>query len=147
MRQLGALLCLLILASACGGGGTLPAAPSPVTSPNPTIPSPAPAAPQVISVGKEVKDSLTSHGTDRLFELTAPSDGTLVVRVGWDPRQGRLQLEIADRQFANFPDNSSPIVGELSVVAGGKYRVRIADGAAWDYDNLFLPFVLTTSME
>jgi hypothetical protein len=156
MRQLGALLCLLILASACGGVDTLPAGPSTVRSPATTVPSsdptpvpsPAPPTPQVISVGKEVKDSLTLHGTaDRLFELTAPSNGTLVVRVDWDPKQGRLQLDLADRQFANSPDNRSPIVGKLSVVASGKYRVRVSDGAPWDYDNLFLPFVLTTSIE
>jgi hypothetical protein len=107
----------------------------------------APTTPQAINVGIEIKDSLTLHGTDRLFELTAPSNGTLVVSVDWDPKQGRLQLDLADRQFANSPDNWPPIVAKLSVVASGKYRVRVSDGAPWDYDNLFLPFVLTTSIE
>ena len=82
-----------------------------------------------------------------LFELTAPADGALVVRVDWNPTQGRLQLELADRLFANFPDNLSPVLGSLPVLVGGKYRVRISDGAPWDYDDLVLPFVMTTSME
>jgi len=101
----------------------------------------------VIGVGEEVTDTLAFHGADRLFELTAPSDGMLVVRVSWDPRRGRLELDLADRLFANFPDNRSPIVGELPVVVGGKYRLRVADGAPWDYDDIFVAFELTTSMK
>jgi hypothetical protein len=150
MRQLGALLCLLMLASACGGGGTLPSGPSPGSTPAqlpPSTPPPSPPAGRVISVGDEVNDTLTFNGADRVFEVTAPSDGTLVVRLSWDPSQGRLELELADRRFAHFPDNWSPIVGNLPVLVGGRYRVRVADGAPWDYGGLFLPFVLTTSLE
>jgi hypothetical protein len=33
------------------------------------------------------------------------------------------------------------------VVVGRKYRVTVADAAPCDYDELWLPFVLTTSME
>ena len=39
------------------------------------------------------------------------------------------------------------IVAKLPVIAGGKYSVTVADAAPWDYDDLLLPFVLTTSME
>jgi hypothetical protein len=149
MRQLVALVCLLILASACAGGDTQPAGPSPVPLPaHPALPPPqSVTAPRVISVDEEVTDTLTFHGADKLFELTAPSDGTLVVRLSWDPRRGRLELDLADRLFAHFPDNRSPIVGELPVVVGGKYRVRVADGAPWDYDDMFVAFEMTTSME
>jgi hypothetical protein len=101
----------------------------------------------VISLGEEIKDTLTFHGADKFFELTAPSDGTLIVRLSWDARQGRLELGLADTQFAHFPENRSPIVGQLPVLVGGKYRVRVADGAPWDYDGLFVAFDLTTSME
>ena len=80
-------------------------------------------------VGEEVRDTLTFNGDYRLFELMAPSGGTLVARLSWDPSQGRLQLNLAARIFANFPDNWSPIVGELPVVAGERYRVRVAAGA------------------
>ena len=140
MRNLGAVLCLSVLAFACGGGHTLPTAPSDsaLTALTPTN------APRVITVGEEVRSTLTGHGTGMLFELTAPADGALVVRVDWNPTQGRLQLELADRLFAN---NLSPVLGSLPVLVGGKYRVRISDGAPWDYDDLVLPFVMTTSME
>ena len=40
-----------------------------------------------------------------------------------------------------------PIAGKLTVVAGRKYRVTVADYAAWDYDNLVLPSVLTTDIQ
>jgi hypothetical protein len=35
----------------------------------------------------------------------------------------------------------------LPVVAGQRYGVRVADGAPWDYDELFLAFALTASVE
>jgi hypothetical protein len=105
------------------------------------------AAASPIAVGKEVTGTLDFHGAQLVYELTAVSDGTLVVQLVWPPTKGRLQLDIADRMFANFPDNQSPIVGRLPVVAGREYRIRISDGAPWDYDVLNLPFVLTTSIE
>jgi hypothetical protein len=101
----------------------------------------------VIAVGREVTDTLQFHSAEKIYELTAASSGTLVARLGWNPKLGRLQLELADREFANFPDNRSPIVGTLAVRAGSKYRIRVADGAPWDYDELSLPYVLTTAIE
>jgi hypothetical protein len=99
----------------------------------------------VIHVGEEVKDTLTFNGDQRVFELTAPSDGTLVVHVSWERSQGVLELGLADRWFPAGPEGS--IVGRLPVVASQQYRVSVADGAPWDYGGLFLPFVLTTSIE
>jgi hypothetical protein len=81
-----------------------------------------------------------------LFELTASSDGRLVARLSWDPGQGRLELHLADAVVSPVPPDWSPIVGTLPVVAGRTYRLRVADYAAWDYDQLFLPFVLTASI-
>ena len=95
MRNLGAVLCLSVLAFACGGGHTLPTAPSDsaLTALTPTN------APRVITVGEEIRSTLTGHGTGMLFELTAPADGTLIVRVDWNPTQGRLQLVDRTRQL------------------------------------------------
>jgi hypothetical protein len=141
MFKLGALLGFLLLAFACGGGDTLPSAPSTVLLPTPTTPG------RVISVGEQVSGTLTAHGTSMLFDLTAPSDGTLVVRLNWDPQQGSLELHLGDRVLYAVPPAQSLIVGRLRVTAGRTYRLRVADFAAWDYDDLFLPFVLTTSIE
>jgi hypothetical protein len=152
MKQLAILLCLFVSISACRSNGTrLPTGPS--TSSGVTATGSAPATttvasvPSAITVGKEVAGVLEVHGAQYVYELTAVSDGTLVARLDWAPTQGRLQLDLAGRTFANFPDNQSPIVGKLPVAAGLKYRIRISDGAPWDYDVLNLPFVLTTSIE
>jgi len=143
--------CLLVVASGCGSGGSVPVAPlQPTVEPSPGSPSlpPAPQAARQISVGEEVTGTLEVHGTEMLYQLTAPSDGTLIVRLSWDPHRGLLELEVADRSFASSPpDWSPPIVGELSVTAGRTYSVKIEDGAPWDYDDLSLPFVMTTSIK
>jgi len=96
-----------------------------------------------ISVGEEVHDVLTFHGQSKVFQLTAPSDGKLVVHLSWEPGQGRLELDFADMVFGSDP----PIAGELRVSAGQQVSLTVADGAPWDYDELFLPFFLTTSIE
>jgi hypothetical protein len=141
-----ALLCLLILVSACaedGEGLRTLAGPSAVPSPAPRPLSPAHWA---ISVGEEVTDTLTFHGDERVFELTAESDGTLVARVSWERSRGSIELMLADRRFGP-PLLEGSIVGTVLVVAGQQYLVRVADGAPWDYDDLFLPFALTISIE
>ena len=144
MKEVAILLGLLVIASACGpNGARLPTTPSVPSTPL----TAAPSVPSAITVGKEVTGTLQVHGTENAYELTAASDGTLVVRVSWTPTKGRLQLDLADKQFANFPDNLSPIVGKLPVSAGLKYRIGVADGAPWDYDDVSLSYVLTTVIE
>ena len=141
MKQLAILLCLLVSASACrSNGARLPTTPSVLSATVPSVPS-------AITVGKEVTGTLEAHGAAIIYELTAASDGTLVARLDWAPTQGRLQLGLADKLFANFPDNRSPLSAKLPVAAGLKYRIRVSDGAPWDYDVLTLPFELTTSIE
>ena len=142
--------CLLVGGWNCGSGGRdlrTPAGPS-VAQPTPPPSLPPPQGGRQITVGEEFTDTLIGHGTARLYQLTAPSDGTLIVRLSWEPHRGLLELEVADRSFASSPpDWSPPIVGELSVTAGRTYSVKIADGAPWDYDDLNLPFVMTTSIK
>ena len=141
---LAALLCLLLVTTACGNDGTLPA-PSAIPSPTaPTDPAP-PAAPTVpnIDVGEDVQDALTVHGSAKLLELTAPSDGTLVVQLSWNASQGSLELWLDDQQFMG----ASLIVGTLHVAAGSKHRIKVVDGAPWDYDDLYVRFVLSASLE
>ncbi len=87
---------------------------------------------------------LEVHGVSYLYELTAPASGTLTVRLSWDANRGSLELWLADALCA---PKSSPTVAQLLVAAGQKYRIKVADAAAWDYDELKLPFKLTTSIE
>jgi hypothetical protein len=129
-------------------------------APTPTIPSLTPvsstispsvqvtaAAPTAIIVGKDITGTLQAHGAETIYELTAGSTGTLVAQLNWTPTQGRLQLDLADRIFAHYPENVSPLIGKLAVSAGGTYRIRVSDGAPWDYDVLSLRYVLTTAIE
>jgi hypothetical protein len=145
MKHVATLLGLLVLTSACGSNaGRFPTNPSGQPSPSPQ-PSPAPPAIAPIALGEQVTGTLTAHGTKKAFELTSPSSGTLVVQLTWDRKQGLPELLIADRQFSGL--DGSPIVGRLAVVAGHKYVVTVADGAPWDYDDLFLPFAFTTAIQ
>jgi hypothetical protein len=141
-----ALLCLLVLAWACTPGcGEVPSPTRPSIVPPLVPPQPPSNAPRMISIGEEVNDTLTFHGDKRVFELTASSDGTLVARVTWDRRRGLLELMLGDKRFG--PSAPEASVGTLVVVAAQRYRMSIADGAPWDYDDLFVPFVLTTSIQ
>jgi hypothetical protein len=148
MRNVVVLLGSLILATACGRDDARPAGPStpsPIPSPSPA-PEPTPPSPSVhvISAGEEVKGELTQHGTHKLYQLTAQSDGELIAQVSWDTKQGALELWLDDAQFFT---SVSPTVGRLRVTAGGTYRLKVADARPWDYDDLSLSFVLTTAVE
>jgi hypothetical protein len=115
----------------------------------PASPLPSPLlplqAPREISVGEEVKDALAFHADERLYELTAPSDGTLVVHLSLEPEWYIIWLWLADTLFTS--ETSSPILAKLPVVVGEKYRISVVHQARWDYGGGFQPFVLTTSME
>ena len=142
--RLATVLSVLVLVSACTAGE--PGLPN-VTQPSTVGTGAAPRPPaDVIRIGEQVKDTLIGHGSLKAYELTAPSDGLLVAQLSWDPKQSPafLGLSLEDtRRFAN----SSPIVARLQVSAGRTYLVQVFDNAAWDYDDMFVPFVLTTSME
>ena len=111
-------------------------------------PPPPPPTIRVISVGEEVTGTIQPCCVwgpavfEMLFDLTAPSDGTLVVHLS---NSVSLELEGADY----WPWWKSPSalfnVATLQVTAGQTYRLWVYYGG-WDlYEQL--PFVLTTSIE
>jgi hypothetical protein len=154
MRRAAGLLSLLIVASACGSGTSMPptpvvppVAPTPTPAPSP-VPPPPPQTGRVIAVGDTIADTLTEHGTERVYVLTAPADGTLMVRLTWEAHRGLLEIRIGSALFAaSPPDWVPPVVARLAVVKGQTYLVRIIDGAPWDYDVLDLPFSAATAIE
>ena len=148
MKHLATPLGLLVLVSGCNSSvRDLPTAPPPppvVSSPPPSPPiDPRPVVP--ISVGQEVTGALLVHGGSEVFELTAPSAGTLVVQITWNAARGVIELRLANAQFDAKPGN--PIIARLKVEAGQKYRLTVVDGAPWDYDDLNLPYSLKTAIE
>jgi hypothetical protein len=147
MRKLMPWIGLLLLMFSGGGttvrGEALPDSAAP-------LPEPAPVVPQVISVGEQVTGTLhptTCSATgcipgvfDMLFELTAPSDGTLIVELDWNLDYGSLGLEVENGVVHYWPIT----VGTLPVTAGQTYRIWVYTNS-WDlYGEI--PFVLTTSI-
>jgi hypothetical protein len=146
MKHHAALLGFLVLGAACDSNSSrLPTSPSVPSATTPSVPTSPSVALREITVGEEVTGTVEVHGAEHIFELTAPSDGTLLARLSWPPAQGRLELWLADTLSSQSA--TPPIAGKLTVVAGRKYRVKVADYAAWDYDHLFLPYVLTTHIQ
>ena len=156
IRNLKTLLSVLALISTGGGGSTLLGAPSTDASPLVSLPHQAPgatsAAPQVIGLGEEVTGTISpavfdlSTGTlspavdELFFELTAPSDGTLIVHLAWDPGLDLLGLQLEDVAFNYWP----PTLGTLQVAAGQTYRLSVWANP-WGLSSP-VPFVLTTSI-
>ena len=147
---------VLMTAPACGSRSGGPTGPSTVhvESTVPPLPPPVPAPPpppppglRAIVIGEELSDTLMGHGDQKFYQVTAPFDGTLVLRVGWDHHQGILSVKVENTWFQPSPGDGSALVAEMAVDAGRSYMVRIADAAPWDYDDLRLPFVVTARMK
>ena len=152
MKHLSTLLGIVVLAAACGSDSssvvrTPTAPPPPAAAPTPPAPPapPGPLGPATrITVGQEVKATLKDHGAEHTFELTAPATGTLITRITW---QGGELLELWTANVPLAQSSESPMRGRLAVLAGETYRLTLADGARWDYDDFTVPYVLTTSIE
>jgi hypothetical protein len=108
-----------------------------------------------------------SHGhlrsTPRTYQLTAPSDGTLVTRLTFDStveNGAKLKLTIGEcatpqpntscpsaKSFQGSEPNWSPVVGRVAVSAGRTYRVIVEEGLSpWDY-HFNQPFELIAAVE
>jgi hypothetical protein len=122
---------------------------NPPSAPPSTSPSTSPSAPQLTSLPAEISDIYTQYQT-RTYHVAAPSDGTLVGRLTWDPQKtgARLKLTIGDSSFEAPDPNTSVVIGRSYVRAGVTYRVDVEEGfAVWDYGANQDPFVLALSIE
>jgi hypothetical protein len=119
----------------------LPKAPAPVTPP---VAAPVPRVYPQIAAGQTVTDVLGRPWADNGYELTAPRDGMLRVTVSWDSNDGVVSLLVGSKQFGSELGN--PRIGEITVVAGQKYLITIADGDPWDSYYLNLPYTFKTSI-
>lgn len=143
MRNALSWVGVLVLVFSASGNALRAAAREPAAPQLPT------STPQLISVGEVVTGVLHAttcgDGTcipaveEMLFELTAPSDGTLIVELDWNLNDGSIALQVEDGVLHYWPTT----VGTLPVTAGGTYQVLV-------YTNpwaLFeIPFALTTSI-
>jgi hypothetical protein len=148
MKACAAILStLLIFAVYACGGSQAPVSPSttivpssPGTPPTPGTPA---SNPPTITVGQRVESTWTEHGALDDYDLTAPSDGMLVVRLTWSPDYRGVDLKLAGHWIVH----DQPVVAALAVTSGQRYRFTVADRYAWDYDRIFVEYVLTTAME
>lgn len=137
----------IFVASACGGTQA-PVSPSTtIVSSSPGTPS-SPRTPPVsiahsIIVGQTVHGTWTEHGALDDYELTAPSDGTLIVHLTWSPHYDGVDLKLAGHWLIQ----DQPVIATLAVKSGQRYRFAVADRYAWDYDQIFVEYVVTTAME
>ena len=137
-----ALFCFLALVFGLSGNALL--ASSPVLRPAGSTPPPSStSAAQVIGVGEPVTGLLGPAVPEMAFEVTAPSDGTLVIHL-----TGDIYLQFEDVFWVPMWRSPSvrSTVGTLEVAAGQTYLFWVgAPLAPWDYGDH--RFVLTTSME
>jgi hypothetical protein len=144
MARLTLSVVLLIVLAACtsqGDPGFVSARPSPISTVVPVGPG------NVITVGSPFSGTFT--GVAPTYTLTAPSNGTLVARLTWDPslNGAKLMLTIGDHSFMSSAPDWSPLVARVAVSAGQTYAVKIEEGhAPWDY-HFSDPFVLTATIE
>jgi hypothetical protein len=143
---------LLIAFVACNSG----------TPTHPSQPSVVPGN-DTITLGQALKD--TYIGNPLIYQLTAPSGGTLVTQLTFDPTGEagvKLMLTIdecampepsssrcrSDAQFLGSAPNWSPVVGRVAVSAGRTYRLIVEDGVApWDLNTNYQPFVMIAAIE
>ncbi len=148
MRTTALLLGAALLVVGCDHDGQSirpPAAPTTITPPPPPPPPPADSRRgNPIAFGERTGGTLTHHGDEELFEVTAPADGLLVVSVTFDATAGRIELWLDEKGFGS---NGGRVDGRLQVVAGLRYLISVSDGAPWDYGDLRLPFVVTATFE
>ncbi len=150
MTRLSSFFVLLIVV-ACDSRDERRFGPSQPTGVSEPAPNPTPVPPSsvngVIQVGEDLK--ATFSGPWQFYELTAPSDGTLVLRLIWNPATNlKLMVAVGDMEFNPSPPGWSPVVGRVPVAAGQTYLLRIDQAfAPWDYDFSITPFVLTTALE
>jgi hypothetical protein len=85
------------------------------------------------------------NGAIQTFELTAPTAGTLTVTVKWDGKDGIIELQIGGKQFGF--ERGNPLTGGITVAAGQKYLITIADAAPWDYQGLHLAYTFKSSID
>jgi hypothetical protein len=111
-----------------------------------TPPPPPQPVPGQITVGVELKDTLVGNATERRYELMAPRDGLLALRLSWPWSDGRLALTLGDEQFAPGPTGAGPINVKVPVTGGRTYSVRVSD-VPWPYGEMRVTFTVTTSME
>ena len=168
MIRLPVFFVLLLALEACSGSprDSAPTAPSSVQGQIPPSYTPTITISQQITLGRELTD--TFIGNPLIYALSAPSDGTLIVRLDWDPSKGsddiaHLMLIMGEcavppgRGYPSCPSaqethgpgplGSAPVIARMTVSAGQKYRVIVDEGLApWDY-GFNQPFTLIAAIE
>jgi hypothetical protein len=145
VKRTAALATFLVFGATCACDSNRTTTVASRALPSPTRPSPtASKSTHPLNVGQEVAGTMDIHGAVDDYVLTAPSDGTLVIRLSWSMAQGRLELWLG-RKIAS--QNESPILAKLAIRSGGQYRLTVADAAPWDYDDFHLDYVMTTALE
>jgi hypothetical protein len=144
-------LFLLLVTTACSDS-SLPASPTPVKTPIPTItPTPILVVVRDVAVGERVEGVYGDGSLNPKWEydyfVTAPRDGTLTVTLTWDVilNGTLLTLKLGESTTEPVGPQWSPIVGRLAVTSGGRYLIGVGYGGSdWLPKD---PYVITTALE
>jgi hypothetical protein len=162
IRHLAAVLCVAAIAAACSGDNDktirLPSAPS--EQPPPPRPDPTPQSPTIreITLGETINADIAVAGPPctttqgwpvpcHYYAFTPSADGTVTATLTWDAIETDtiLLLRIENTQLEASPPSWSPIVDELSVRAGQRYRLQVGMAGTGDFGPK--PYVLTTALK
>jgi hypothetical protein len=109
---------------------------------------PAPPPPPFRGVLREISE--TYNGRKLNYDISVPSDGTLVGRLSWPVETpGQFWLTLEGQLFEADSSDLPKVVGRLAVEAGRNYRISVefwADYDPWEYYGTD-PFVLILSLE
>ena len=121
------------LSSGCDNFALFVSAPLPDTGLPPTAPPP-----RSILLGEFVNGTFVVPEVS--FNLKAPRNGTLFIRITWDRRNGEIDLAFLSTVFS-ITSHDASVIGTLTVVQGQSYRITVVG------DHGPVPFTLSTSFE
>ena len=152
MPRLTALLVLLVMTAACDSPSSVRVPPT-AASPASTLAPPSSPTPPTLTTTLTIRKALSATfiGNPLTYEVAAPSGGTLVVRLSWDPTlqySAKFLMVIGECAvptwfqfkcpsavvFRSSGPDWSPLVGRLAIAPGQTYRVVVDEGVSpWDY--------------
>ena len=129
MKAVGTtVLCLLPLAACSGWVVVISPTGVSCSSNVAVVSSPTRPPPRTINTGVTIHGTLSSCNLADEFNVVVASNGTLVVRLGWDTAQtGAISLmSINGVAFRSGPPEWAPVVAKVAATQGRQYLLKVS---------------------